>query len=155
MFLWLNPSPSDSPRGELVRITGTFALADGHSLRLVPFCGTDSGQVEVLGVLQLNVCAKRFVEHFTGLSLGTRSVGHGLFDADDLMALRTLAEAMTGAIHFALWSKPTNVGQFWFFHALSFPQDGRFGYPVDIQTGPLPSEGVRQGLFLFRGKILC
>src|SRR5580658_1735774 len=32
------------------------------------------------------------------LSQGTRSLGQGLFDADDL-ALRTLAETMTGAIH--------------------------------------------------------
>jgi len=34
------------------------------------------------------------------LSQGTRSIGQGLFDADDLTALRTLAETMTGAIHF-------------------------------------------------------
>ena len=100
-----------------------------HTLGLVPFCGRDSGYVEVLGVLQLNVCAKRFIEHFAGLLLSTRSFGHDLFDADDLMALRALAEAMTGAIHFALWSKPTHVGHFWYFHVLSFPQDGRFCYP--------------------------
>jgi hypothetical protein len=36
-----------------------------------------------------------------GLSQGTRSIGQGLFDAEDL-ALRTLAETMTGAIHFVL-----------------------------------------------------
>ena len=70
----------------------------------------------ILGVLQLNVCAKRFIEHFSGFSLSTRSVGHGFFDADDLMALRALPEAMTSAIHFVLWSKPTRIGQFWFFH---------------------------------------
>jgi hypothetical protein len=23
---------------------------------------------------------------------------------------------MTGAIHFVPWSKPTRIGQFWFFH---------------------------------------
>jgi hypothetical protein len=70
----------------------------------------------ILGVLQLNVCAKSFMEHFSGFSLCTRSIGHGFFDADDFMALRALAEAMTGAIHFVLWSKPTRIGQFWFFH---------------------------------------
>jgi hypothetical protein len=62
------------------------------------------------------VCAKSFMEHFSGFSLSTRSIGHGFFDADDVMALRALAEAMTGAIHFVLWSKPTRIGQFWFFH---------------------------------------
>ena len=72
-------------------------------------------------MLQLNVCAKRFVQHFTGFSLSTRAVGHGLFYADDLMALRALAEAMTRAIHFVLWPKPSHVGQFWLFHAPQFP----------------------------------
>jgi hypothetical protein len=90
-------------------------------LGLVPFCGRNRGQVEVLGVLQPNVCAKRFVEHFTGLSPGTRAIGHGLFDADDLMALRALAEAMTRAIHFLFWPEPSHVDQLWLFHALSFP----------------------------------
>jgi hypothetical protein len=74
------------------------------------------------------VYPKRFVEQFTGLSLSTRSIGHGLFDADDLMALRALAEAMTGAIHFVPWPKPTHIGQFWLFHVPSFPQDREFGY---------------------------
>jgi hypothetical protein len=110
----------------------TFAFADGHGLGLAPFCGWDSGWVEVLGVLQLNVCAKRFVQHFTGFSLSTRAVGHGLFYADDLMALRALAEAMTRAIHFVLWPKPSHVGQFWLFHAPSFPQARRFGYTAQI-----------------------
>ena len=90
-------------------------------LSLVPIWGWDSGQVEVLGVLQLNVCAKRLVKHFTGFCVSTRAIGHRLFDADDLMALRALAEAMTRAIHFLLWSKPSRVGQFWLFHAPSFP----------------------------------
>ena len=79
---------------------------------------------EFLRVLQLSVCAKRFIEHFIGFWLRTLCISHGLFDADDLMALGTLAEAMTGTIHFFLWSKPTYVGQFWFFHADSFPQAG-------------------------------
>jgi len=79
-------------------------------LGLVPFCGRDSGYVEVLGVLQLNVCAERFIEHFAGLLLRTRSFGHGLLNADDLMALRAIAEAMTGTIHFVPWPKPTHVG---------------------------------------------
>ena len=97
-----------------------------------------SGLAEALGVLQLNVCAKHFMEHFIGFWLRILCICHGLFDADDLMALRALAEAMTGAIHFVPWTKPTNVGQFWLFHAPSFPHARRFGYPVDIQTDPLP-----------------
>jgi len=88
------------------------------------------------------VCAKRFVQHFSGFSLSTRAVRHGLFDADDLMALRALAEAMTGAIHFFLWSKPSHVGQFWLFHASSFPRARRFGYTVDIHTDPLPKSAL-------------
>ena len=83
-----------------------------------------SGLAGILGVLHLNVCAKRFIEHFIGFWLRILCISHGLFDADDLMALRALAEVMTGAIHFVLWSKPTHVGQFWFFHADSFPQAG-------------------------------
>jgi hypothetical protein len=43
------------------------------------------------------------------------------FYADDLTALRALAEAMTRAIHFILWPKPSHVGQFWLFHAPQFP----------------------------------
>jgi hypothetical protein len=58
---------------------------------------------DILGVLQLNVHAKRFIEHFVGFSLSTVPTCHGLFDADDLKAVRALAEAMTGAIHFVLW----------------------------------------------------
>jgi hypothetical protein len=88
------------------------------------------------------VCAKRFVQHFSGFSLSTRAVRHGLFDADDLMALRAFAEAMTGAIHFFLWSKPSHVGQFWLFHASSFPRARRFGYTVDIHTDPLPKSAL-------------
>lgn len=80
------------------------------------------GLREVLGMLQLNVCAKRFIEHFTGFSVSTRSIGYGLFDADDLVALRALTETMTGAIHFTPWPKPTRVDQLWVFHTTSFPQ---------------------------------
>ena len=98
-----------------------------------------SGLAGILGVLQLNVCAKRFIEHFIGLWLRILCISHGLFNADDLMALRALAEAMTGAIHFVLWSKPTHVGQFWFFHADSFPQAGTDCYPCGVQTAPLPT----------------
>jgi hypothetical protein len=43
----------------------------------------------------------RLIEHFIGFWLCVRRVRHGLFDADDLTALRALAEYMTGAIHFA------------------------------------------------------
>src|ERR1700687_2917768 len=68
------------------------------------------------------MCAKRFVQHFTGFSLSTRAVGHGLFDADDLTALRALTEEMTRAIDFVLWHKTSHGGQFWLFHATSIPQ---------------------------------
>jgi hypothetical protein len=90
-------------------------------LGLVSFYGWDSGKVEVVGVLQLNVIAKRFVQNFTGFSRSTRAVGHGFFDADNLMALRALGEAMTRTIHFVLWPEPSHVAQFWPFHAPSFP----------------------------------
>jgi hypothetical protein len=50
------------------------------------------------------------MKHLTGFLLSTRSIGSGLFDADDFMALRALAEAMTGGIHFVPWSKPTRIG---------------------------------------------
>jgi hypothetical protein len=73
-------------------------------------------------VLQLNVRAKRFIEHFICFRLRILCISHDFFDADDLMALRALAETMTGTIHFVPWSKPTQAGQFWFFHASSFPQ---------------------------------
>jgi len=81
-----------------------------------------SGLAEILGVLQLNVCEKHFIEHFIGFWLRILCICHGLFDTDDLMALRALAEAMTGAIHFVPWSKPPHVGQFWSCHVPSFPQ---------------------------------
>jgi len=70
------------------------------------------GLADILGVLQLNVCAKRFIDHFIGFLLRILFIGHGLFDTDDLIALRALAEEMTGAIHFLLWSKPRYVYQF-------------------------------------------
>lgn len=80
------------------------------------------GSERVLGVFQLNVSVKRFIEHFSGFLVGILWIGYCLFDADDLMALRALANAMTGAIHLILWSKPTHADQFWFFHADSFLQ---------------------------------
>jgi hypothetical protein len=73
-------------------------------------------------MLQLNVCAKCFIERFIGFLRSARPIGHGLFDADGFMTLRTLAEAVTGAIHFVPWPKPTYIAQFWPYHAVSFPQ---------------------------------
>jgi hypothetical protein len=58
------------------------------------------------------------------------------------VALRAPAEAMTGAIHFVPWSKPTRVGQFWFFHVPSFPQAGSDCYPCGFQTDPLLSSFI-------------
>ena len=101
-----------------------------------------SGLAEALGVLQLNVCAKHFMEHFIGFWLRILCICHGLFDADDLMALRALPEAMTSAIHFVPWSKPPHVGQFWYCHVPSFPQPGPDCYPCGIQTAPLPKSRV-------------
>ena len=71
-------------------------------------------------VLQLSVRAKRFIEHFISFRLRILCIGHDFFDADDLMALGTLAEAMTGAIHFVPWSKPTRIDQFWFGHTANY-----------------------------------
>src|SRR4029077_14083937 len=45
-----------------LRSRGRLPLPVVHGLGLVPFCGGDSGQLEVVGVLQHNVCAKRFVQ---------------------------------------------------------------------------------------------
>src|SRR6266700_7157577 len=76
-------------------------------------CGSGAvlgGLAEILGVLQLNVCAKRFREHFSRFWLRIPCISHGLFDADYLKALRAPAKAMTGAIHFVFGSKPTHVG---------------------------------------------
>jgi len=66
--------------------------------------------------------------------LSTRSIGHGLFHANNLMAFRALAGAVTSAIHFVPWPKPTHAGQFWLFHASVSHRLGRFGYPMNIQT---------------------
>jgi hypothetical protein len=88
-------------------------------------CGAVLGDLaETLGVLQLHVCAKRCIEHFSRFWLRILRISRRLFDADDLMALGALAETVTGAIHFVLWPKPTYVGQFWFFHSPSVPQAG-------------------------------
>jgi hypothetical protein len=92
-------------------------------------CAVLGDLAEILGVLQLNVFAKRFIEHLIGFWLRILRISHGFFDADDLKALRALAKAMTGAIHFLPWSKPSHVGQFWFFHADSFPQTGELCQP--------------------------
>jgi hypothetical protein len=70
------------------------------------------GLAGILGVLQLNVCVKRFIDHFIGFLLRILCTIHRLFDTDDLIALRALAEEMTGAVHFVLWSKPRYVDQF-------------------------------------------
>jgi|SRR5260370_39536288 len=97
-----------------------------------------SGLAKILGVLQLNVCAERFMEYLTGFLLSTRSIGHGLFDADDFMALRALAEAMTGAIHFVYWSKPTRTGQFWFFHTQVSHKPNGLATTVDFKLHQYP-----------------
>jgi hypothetical protein len=47
------------------------------------------------------------------------------------MALRALAEAVAGAIHLVPWPKPTSVGQFWPFHAVSFPQAGQIDHTLN------------------------
>jgi hypothetical protein len=51
---------------------------DGHGLGIILFlfCCEVGGLDGILGVLQLNVYAKRFIEHFTGFSLSTPSIGH-------------------------------------------------------------------------------
>jgi hypothetical protein len=84
-------------------------------------------------VFQLDVRAEYLIEYFPGFLLGLSSIGFGLFDADNLMALGTLADEMTGAIHFVFRAKPTHVGQFWFLHAHSFPLAELFGYPIEIR----------------------
>jgi hypothetical protein len=76
-------------------------------------------------VLQVGVFAKRFKEPFIGFPQSARPIGHGFFDADNLLALRALAKAMTGAVHFVLRPKPTYIRQLWFVHlaALPTPED--------------------------------
>ena len=93
---------------------------------------------EVLRVFQLDVRAEYLIEYFPGFLLRLPSIGFGLFDTDNLTALRALAEEMTGAIHFVLGAKPTHVGQFWFFHAHSFPLAELFGYPIEIRFTHCP-----------------
>ncbi len=75
----------------------------------------------VLGMLQLVVCTKCFIDPFGGFRLRTLGIGHGLFDAYNLTALRALAEQMTSIIHFNSRSKPFDIGQFGFFHDIRFP----------------------------------
>ena len=88
---------------------------------------------EVFRVFQLDVRTEYLVEYFPGFLLRLSSIGFGLFDADNLTALGTPADEMTGAIHFVLGAKPTHVGQFWFLHAHSFPLAELFGYPIEIR----------------------
>jgi len=95
------------------------------------------------------------MEHLTGFLLSTRSIGHGLFDADDFMALRALAEAMTGAIHFVYWSKPTRIGQFWFFHYPSFPQAERLGYHCGFQNPQCSQQDAEGRLQRLRTEVLA
>ena len=94
-------------------------------------------------MLQLNVCAKCFIERFISFLPSAWPIGNGLFDADGFMALRALAEAMTGVIHFVPWSKPPHVGQFWCSHVHSFPQAGADCQPCGFQTAPLPPGQAR------------
>ena len=79
------------------------------------------GLAEILGVLQLNVCAKCFVKLLRSFWLRAFGLSHRLLDTDNLEALRALANPVTSAIHFFLGPKPNYVGQFWFFHIPSFP----------------------------------
>ena len=97
----------------------------------MPFGGGHSGQVELLGMLQLNVCAKCFIERFIGFWPGTRPIGNRLFDADGFMALRALAKAVTGAIHLVPWPQPAHFRQFWLLHPASFPQAGQLDHPLN------------------------
>ena len=82
-----------------------------------------SGLAHVLGVFEPNVCAKHFIESFSGFDLRTLCICHNLFDADDLVTCGALAEAMTGVIHFYPRSKPIHIGQFWCSHCSQFPVD--------------------------------
>ena len=91
-------------------------------------------------MLQLNVCAKCFIERFICFWPSARHIGLGLFDADGFMAVRALAETVTGAIHLVPWPKPTYIGQFWPFHAVSFPQAGQVCQSDRFQTAPLPKK---------------
>jgi len=84
-------------------------------------------------VFQLNVCAEYLIEYSPGFLLRLRSIGFGLFDADDLTALGTFAEEMTGAIHFVLGAKPAHVGQFWFLYTPSFHLRNHLATPAEIR----------------------
>jgi hypothetical protein len=84
------------------------------------------------------VRAERLINHFTGFSLSIRSIGHGLFDAENLLAARALAEAVTGAIHFVLWPKPTRTSQFGLFHIQSFVFAGIAAY-CNASRNPFPA----------------
>ena len=60
--------------GEWLVILGSFSHYPG------------SGLAEILGVLQLNVCAKRLMEHITGFLLSTRSIGDGVLATNPAIA---------------------------------------------------------------------
>jgi hypothetical protein len=49
---------------------------------------------------------------------------------------RAHAGAITGAIHFVPWAKPTYVSQFWLFHAVRFRQAGQFDHPLNACHSP-------------------
>ena len=83
-------------------------MMNRHGRRL---SDTGNGFAGVLRVLKLNVGAKQFIEHLSRFWLRVLCICHGLFDADNFVAFRTLAKAMTGVIHFVPWSKPPHVGQ--------------------------------------------
>jgi hypothetical protein len=78
-------------------------------------------------MLQLNVGTKCFIERFIGFLPGARPIGHGLSDAQGFMALRAFAEAVTGVP----WPKSTYIGQFWPFHAVSFPLAGQLYHTLN------------------------
>jgi hypothetical protein len=64
--------------------TDTFTDEDGRAVHenCVVFRSLShdpgSGLAEILGVLQLNVCAKRLIEHFIGFCLRVLCISHGL-----------------------------------------------------------------------------
>ena|ERR1700730_13978302 len=151
-------APVELPRHIVVQIlpTGPFVSAsnacwiNNRTSRVVAaqFLG---GLAEILGVLQPNVCAKRFIQHLSRFWLRIPCISHSLFNADDLMALRAFAEAMTGTIHFFPGSKPTHVGQFWFFHVPSFPQVGEL---CQLEIQPALSFVLQPRLCAHRGQCI-
>ena len=68
-----------------------------------------NGSVHALKMFTFNMCAKHFVEHFSGFRLRTLWLCHDFFHTDDLVAFRALAKAMAGAVHFNSWAQPSHV----------------------------------------------